>query len=90
MARGAGGKVIMIGSLMSTHGLPYLTIYAITKGALAQLAKVLAAEWGQYNIQVNTIAPGFIDMMGQSTVIYVSDRVAAECRGHQDVRPASA
>jgi gluconate 5-dehydrogenase len=60
IARGAGGKVITIGSLMSLLGLPYLSIYAITKGALGQLTKVLAAEWGKYNIQVNCIAPGFI------------------------------
>lgn len=60
IARGAGGKIITIGSLMSLVGLPYLTVYAITKGGLAQLTKVLAAEWGRYNIQVNCIAPGFI------------------------------
>jgi NAD(P)-dependent dehydrogenase (short-subunit alcohol dehydrogenase family) len=58
--RGRGGKVINIGSLMSVRGMPYLTIYAITKGALAQLTMTLAAEWGRDNIQVNCIAPGFI------------------------------
>jgi gluconate 5-dehydrogenase len=60
LARGKGGKIINIGSLMSIRGLPYLSVYAITKGALAQLTKVLAAEWGRYNIQVNCIAPGFV------------------------------
>jgi len=60
IARGAGGKVIMIGSLMSLLGLPYLSVYAMTKGALGQLTRVLAAEWGRHNIQVNCIAPGFI------------------------------
>ena len=50
----------MIGSLMSLLGLPYLSVYAMTKGALGQLTKALAAEWGRYNIQVNCIAPGFI------------------------------
>ena len=47
VARGAGGKVIMIGSLMSLLGLPYLSLYAMSKGALAQLTKALAAEWGR-------------------------------------------
>jgi gluconate 5-dehydrogenase len=60
VARGKGGKIIMIGSLMSLLGLPYLTIYAMTKSALAGLTRVLAAEWGPNNIQVNCIAPGFI------------------------------
>jgi gluconate 5-dehydrogenase len=60
LARGKGGKIVMIGSLMSVLGLPYLTVYAITKSAIAGLTRSLAAEWGQYNIQVNCIAPGFI------------------------------
>lgn len=60
IARGAGGKIVNIGSLMSVRGLPYLSVYAISKGALGQLTKVLAAEWGRYNIYVNCIAPGFI------------------------------
>ncbi len=60
IARGAGGKIINIGSMMSILGLPYLTVYAMTKSALAGLTRTLAAEWGRYNIQVNCIAPGFI------------------------------
>lgn len=60
IARGKGGKIIHIGSLMSLLGVPYLTVYAITKGALAGLTRTTAAEWGRYDIQVNCIAPGFI------------------------------
>lgn len=58
--RGQGGKVVQIGSLMSLLGLPYLSVYAMTKSALAGLTKVLAAEWAEHDIQVNCIAPGFI------------------------------
>ncbi len=58
--RGTGGKIIFIGSLTSLLGFPYLTAYGMTKSALAGLTRCLAAEWGQYNIQVNCIAPGFI------------------------------
>jgi gluconate 5-dehydrogenase len=60
VARGQGGKIINIGSLMSLRGLPYLSVYAVTKGGIAQLTKVLAAEWGRHNIQLNCIAPGFV------------------------------
>ena len=60
IARGQGGKIINIGSLMSLLGLPYLTVYAVSKGGIGQFTKSLAAEWGCYNIQVNCIAPGFI------------------------------
>jgi gluconate 5-dehydrogenase len=58
--RGSGGKVIFIGSLMSILGLPYLTVYAMSKAAIAGLTRTLAAEWGRHNIQVNCIAPGFV------------------------------
>ena len=58
--RGAGGKVVMIGSLTSILGLPYVSVYTVTKAALAGLSRQLAAEWGPHNIQVNCIAPGFI------------------------------
>ena len=58
--RGSGGKIVHIGSLMSVLGLPYLSVYAMTKSALAGLTRVTAAEWAEYDIQVNCIAPGFI------------------------------
>jgi NAD(P)-dependent dehydrogenase (short-subunit alcohol dehydrogenase family) len=58
--RGRGGSIVHIGSLMSLLGFPHLTIYAVTKSGLAGLTRTLAAEWGEYNIRVNCIAPGFI------------------------------
>jgi NAD(P)-dependent dehydrogenase (short-subunit alcohol dehydrogenase family) len=80
--RGAGGKVIQIGSMMSLVGLPYLSVYAITKGALGQLTKVLAAEWGKHNIQVNCIAPGFI-VTDLNREMWKQEKMVTWLRGNQ-------
>jgi len=58
--RGRGGKIILIGSMMTILGLPYMVPYALAKSALGGLTRALAAEWAQHNIQVNAILPGFI------------------------------
>jgi gluconate 5-dehydrogenase len=58
--RSRGGKVIFIGSLVVHIGVPYVSVYAMTKGALAALTRALAAEWAPFDIQVNCIIPGLI------------------------------
>ena len=54
------GKIIEIGSVSSFLGHPKRVAYASSKGGIRLMFKVLASEWGQYNINVNGIAPGFI------------------------------
>ena len=54
------GKVINIASLATAIGLPKITVYAGSKGAIGQFTRALAVEWAPYNIQVNALAPGFI------------------------------
>ncbi len=56
-----GGKIVMIGSMMSIFGAPYSSPYASSKGGIVQLGKSLAIAWAKDNIQVNTILPGWID-----------------------------
>ena len=80
--RGLGGKVVMIGSLMSLMSVPYVSIYAITKGGIGQLTRALAAEWGQYDIQVNCIAPGFI-LTELNRAMWQDEEMQAWLRGSQ-------
>lgn len=61
MAEQGGGKIIHIGSITSSMALGGISVYAMSKISLAQLSKTMALEWAQYNIQVNCLAPGFID-----------------------------
>lgn len=60
MLKNKYGKIINIGSLTSSLGIPNIAPYGVTKSGVAQLSKTMAVEWAPY-IQVNTIAPGYID-----------------------------
>ncbi|MEN9934457.1 MAG: Gluconate 5-dehydrogenase [Chloroflexota bacterium] len=60
MVRNGGGKIINIGSLTVNVGLADVSVYGMTKSALAQLTRTMAVEWAPHNIQVNCLSPGFI------------------------------
>ncbi|MEW9049890.1 MAG: glucose 1-dehydrogenase [Neobacillus sp.] len=54
-----GGKIISVTSVGGHVALRTGVVYAATKAALIQMTKVLALEWGQYNINVNAIGPWY-------------------------------
>jgi dehydrogenase/reductase SDR family protein 4 len=56
-----GGSVINISSIEGITPGQGLGLYSVSKSALIQLSKVLAREWGQYNIRTNAICPGLIE-----------------------------
>jgi gluconate 5-dehydrogenase len=60
IARGRGGKIINIGSLMSEVARPTIAPYAAAKGGIKMLTRSMAAEWAQHGIQANAIGPGYI------------------------------
>jgi NAD(P)-dependent dehydrogenase (short-subunit alcohol dehydrogenase family) len=58
------GKIVNIASIAGLYGNPpkwgmRTMAYNASKGALVNMTRALAAEWGQYNINVNAICPGF-------------------------------
>ena len=60
MIRNKKGKIINITSLMAEAARPSTGNYCAAKGGLKMLTKAMASEWGNYNIQVNAIGPGYI------------------------------
>jgi len=60
MAEGRG-RVINISSIVASTGFNALSVYAATKASLVGFTLSLAREVGRVGVNVNAIAPGFID-----------------------------
>jgi 2-deoxy-D-gluconate 3-dehydrogenase len=61
MIENGGGKIINIASLLSYIGGYTVPAYAASKGGVSQYSKSLANEWAKSNVNVNCIAPGYIE-----------------------------
>lgn len=55
------GKIIFITSAAPLRGLANYSIYVAARGAANSLAKSLSVELAHHNIQVNAVAPNFIE-----------------------------
>jgi NAD(P)-dependent dehydrogenase (short-subunit alcohol dehydrogenase family) len=61
MVTRGGGSVIIIASQLGRVASPGRAAYCATKGALVQLAKVLATDHASQGIRANTISPGAVE-----------------------------
>jgi 2-deoxy-D-gluconate 3-dehydrogenase len=61
MIRRGGGKIVNIASLLSFSGGINVSSYTASKGAVAQVTKALSNEWAPRGINVNAIAPGYME-----------------------------
>ena len=55
------GKIINVASMISFFGGQTIPAYAAAKGGVAQLTKALSNDWAGRGINVNAIAPGYMD-----------------------------
>jgi NAD(P)-dependent dehydrogenase (short-subunit alcohol dehydrogenase family) len=63
------GRIINISSTVGIQGNPNRSAYAASKGGVILLTKVLANEWGPFNVNVNAIAPGFTETPMTKTLL---------------------
>jgi len=55
------GAIVNVGSLASIFGLPKQAAYSMSKGAVLNFTRAVAAEAGPYGVRANTVCPGFTD-----------------------------
>ncbi len=68
MSKNGSGKIINIASMLSFQGGKFVPGYTASKHAIAGLTKSFANELACMNIQVNAIAPGYIETANTASI----------------------
>ena len=61
---GRSGRIVNVASIIGFTGYSGLSVYAATKASMIGFTRSVAREVGRLGINVNAIAPGFIDRYG--------------------------
>lgn len=64
MIKNKYGRIINLSSQAGFIALPSESVYCMTKAGISHLTKCFAVEWAQYHINVNAVAPTFIETPG--------------------------
>ena len=60
MIKQKSGKIINIASINGIGAFPERVCYSCAKAGVMQMTRVLGCEWARYNINVNAVAPGYV------------------------------
>jgi 2-deoxy-D-gluconate 3-dehydrogenase len=78
------GRIVNVSSQAALVALPGEAAYCAAKAAVSHLTRCLAVEWGIHGINVNALAPTFINTPGTAAELAdsrfradVEDRIAA-------------
>ena len=82
------GRIVNVASIAGLRGNPVGMLktlaYNTTKGGVVNFTRALAAEWGEYNITVNAIAPGFFpSKMTKASLEKLGEKIVAHTPLHR-------
>ncbi len=82
------GRIVNVASIAGLRGNPVGMLktlaYNTTKGGLVNFTRALAAEWGEHNITVNAIAPGFFpSRMTKASLEKLGEKIIAHSPLHR-------
>jgi 2-dehydro-3-deoxy-D-gluconate 5-dehydrogenase len=66
--RKSGGKIINIASMLSYQGGIRVPSYTASKSAIKGITMAMANEWAKYGIQINAVAPGYIETLNTAPI----------------------
>lgn len=61
MIADGGGRIVNVGSIIGFTGYSGLSVYGATKASIMGFTRSLAREVGRMGVNVNSVAPGFVD-----------------------------
>jgi 3-oxoacyl-[acyl-carrier protein] reductase len=61
MMADGGGRIVNVSSIIGFTGYSGLSVYAATKAAMIGFTRSLAREVGRRGVNVNAVAPGFLE-----------------------------
>jgi NAD(P)-dependent dehydrogenase (short-subunit alcohol dehydrogenase family) len=79
------GKIINISSIRAFMGRAGMTHYTVTRGAVISMTYTMAAELGEYNICVNTVAPGYV-ITEASLLLHSLEEYEKTAQTRQDIK----
>ncbi|WP_254536888.1 SDR family NAD(P)-dependent oxidoreductase [Halomarina litorea] len=61
MKEQGSGSIVNVASLAALYGLPKQAVYSLTKGAVLNFTRAVAAEAGPKGVRANAVCPGFVN-----------------------------
>lgn len=87
LIKSGGGSIINISSIASLVGVPMLSAYAASKGALDALTRALAIDYADQAIRCNVINPGLVATPMAAPLLADADRAAQVLADYPIRRP---